>query len=286
MRLSDERWTAAAIIMCLYAIFIVWFCGPPMSPMPIDEVGVEEFRELFKGKIFEDEIAAHDFENFMSSDDGSPVLVTAKILYRDELKYPDNTPENVTKLTTVDDALSTLGWGFYTIAVQRGTVSLAATHSPATLFRPIDGATTTDQEGEDEEDAEVAETATPVSEKWSQVYTFRFRSRMDLLSVLLEVEESGLWWHKLAAVRALDVSTSQGTVGRHISPTTLIQMVALLVALVVYELTEFCFPESPDMKELRKLRKAAAKKARKEKKGDGPSRATSGTSSAAEPGSP
>jgi hypothetical protein len=41
MRLSDERWTAAAILVCVYAIFIVWFCGFPMAPIPLTEVDAE-----------------------------------------------------------------------------------------------------------------------------------------------------------------------------------------------------------------------------------------------------
>ena len=40
-RSSDERWTAGAILVCLYAIFIVWFCGFPMAPTPITEVDAE-----------------------------------------------------------------------------------------------------------------------------------------------------------------------------------------------------------------------------------------------------
>lgn len=41
MRLSDERWTATAILVCLYAIFVVWFCGFPMAPIPLTEVDAE-----------------------------------------------------------------------------------------------------------------------------------------------------------------------------------------------------------------------------------------------------
>ena len=41
MRLSDERWTAAAILVCLYGVFIVWFCGFPMAPIALSEVDAE-----------------------------------------------------------------------------------------------------------------------------------------------------------------------------------------------------------------------------------------------------
>jgi len=46
-RSSDERWTAGAILVCLYAIFIVWFCGFPMAPTPITEVDAEVSWELW-----------------------------------------------------------------------------------------------------------------------------------------------------------------------------------------------------------------------------------------------
>ena len=66
-----------------------------------------------------------------------------------------------------------------------------------------------------------------------------------------------------------------------LAPTAIIQLLVLLFLLIVYELTELCFPESPDMIELKKLRKKQAKlekKKEKEKtkeKADTPSRTNS-----------
>lgn len=150
-------------------------------------------------------------------------------------------------------------------------------------FRSVEH-TGTDGEDEDAEDGEGTAASNTVLQKWSQEYVMRFRCRKDLLDMLLEVEASGLWWHKQAAVRAVDVSISQpGGGSSTLSPTVLIQLFVLLVLVLIYELTELCFPESPDMKELKKLRKKVKKlEGKSEKKKDGdktPSRNPSGEAS-------
>jgi len=291
MRLSDERWTAAAILVCLYGVFIVWFCGFPMAPIALSEVDAEAYRDAFKGKIFEDEIAPHDFETFMSNDDGKPVMVTARLLFQDELKYPDNTPSNVTKADTVDAALSTLAWAVYSTAVPRGTVTLDAATDHISLFRSVEHARTDteDEDNGDNEEQGTDSSSDTLLQKWSQQWTMRFRCRKDLLDTLLELEANGAWWHKLAAVRAVDVSVTSGTVYMHITPTAVVQLLVLLALIIVYELTEYCFPESPDMKELKKLRKRVKKletkldKTKELKEGDKtPSRSTSGAAEAAD----
>eukprot|EP00037_Helgoeca_nana_P018530 m.177316 g.177316 ORF g.177316 m.177316 type:complete len:288 (-) comp24478_c1_seq1:2812-3675(-) len=285
MRLSDERWTAAAILVCVYAIFIVWFCGFPMAPIPLTEVDAEEYRDSFKGKVFEDEIAAHEFETFMSNDDGRPITVTAKLLFRDELKYPENTPANLTKRATIDEALTTLSWGLYMSAIPRGAVTMSAGNTPTTLFRSIEHTVSDDEDESEDEDGEGLAQSGTVLQKWSQEWSFRFRCRKDLLDVLLEAESGGVWWHKLAAVRAVDLSVSQGSVGYHMTPTVMIQLLFLFGLLIIYEMTEFFFPESPDMTELKKLRKRVKKlEGKLEKKKEGtatPSRAASGDEAAA-----
>lgn len=282
MRLSDERWTATALLVAIYAIFIVWFCGPPMAPIPLTEVDAEEYRELFKGKILEEEISPHRFETFMSNDDGSPITVTAKLLFRDEPRYPENTPESVTRQDTVDDAISALTWGMYRLAIPSGTVSMSAMRSPTTLFRSADHVVAEDADSEEDTDTEDTEsTSSKDFQQWSVEWTFRVRCRKDFLDLLLAAENSGLWYHKTAAVRAMEISVSQGSLGYHITPTAIIQLLVLLFLLIVYELTELCFPESPDMIELKKLRKKQAKlekKKEKEKtkeKADTPSRTNS-----------
>lgn len=46
----------------------------------------QHYRDAFKGKMFDEEMAAHDFEAFLSNDDGTPVTVTARLLIRDEVR--------------------------------------------------------------------------------------------------------------------------------------------------------------------------------------------------------
>ena len=58
-RSSDERWTAGAILVCLYAIFIVWFCGFPMAPTPITEVDAEVRSGYSRRKINACAVASH-----------------------------------------------------------------------------------------------------------------------------------------------------------------------------------------------------------------------------------
>jgi hypothetical protein len=152
-------------------------------------------------------------------------------------------------------------------------------------FRSIEHTVSDDEdESEDEEGEGLAQSGT-VLQKWSQEWSFRFRCRKDLLDVLLEAESGGVWWHKLAAVRAVDLSVSQGSVGYHMTPTVMIQLLFLFGLLIIYEMTEFFFPESPDMTELKKLRKRVKKlEGKLEKKKEGtatPSRAASGDEAAA-----
>ena len=90
-------------------------------------------------------------------------------------------------------------------------------------------------------------------------WTFRFRCRKDVLDTLLEAERTGVWYHKVAAVRAVDVSVSQRSIGYHITPTFMVQVLVAFALLVIYDFTEGFFPESPDIKELKKLRKRVKK---------------------------
>jgi hypothetical protein len=268
MRLSDERFTLLGMITVTYISFLVWFCGWPIPPgIPLDDTDMDTYRKAFENTAIKDEMMSIDFEELMQNDDGATIALVTKMTFRDELKYPSKLPEDFVQAESVDAALSTLAWSGTMMALQYGTAPVAVFNQNGNLIRPV--ARTGMDGDEDEEDEESGEAAASADDgKWDQVWVIRFRSRRDLLDVLVAFDESGLYAHRVGAIEKLEAAIVTGSSNILFSVDFICNAIPLLGCIILFLLSEACFPGPPKLKEEKKVIKKKKSVVKTDKEGD------------------